>query len=77
MAANMTIGQELEFIRKKAGLSIVDICNIMDVSETDYEKICSGSVVPTRVKFCVKKSRHLPAFLIFFQEFFQPFIIKV
>lgn len=47
MGANMTIGQELEFIRKKAGLSIVDICNIMDVSETDYEKICSGSVVST------------------------------
>ncbi|MBQ2844608.1 MAG: helix-turn-helix transcriptional regulator [Alphaproteobacteria bacterium] len=43
----MTVGQELEFIRKKSGVSILEICNALNVSESEYRNICSDAINPT------------------------------
>lgn len=43
----MTIGQGLEFVRKQNRLSLTDVCNIMNVSESEYMYIYSHSVKPT------------------------------
>lgn len=47
MGVIMKIGQELEFIRKKSGVSILEICNALDVSESEYRRIYSGTINPT------------------------------
>ena len=35
----MTFGQEIEEARKKCGYSIIDMCDILDVLESEYHKI--------------------------------------
>ncbi len=47
MGCFMTVGQELEFIRKKSGVSILEICNALNVSESEYRHICSDTINPT------------------------------
>lgn len=42
----MTIGQEIEAIRKKHKFSILYICNAIGVSEADYFKIITGKSRP-------------------------------
>ena len=43
----MRLGQEIEYVRKKCGLSIIDVCNAMDVSESEYHRIISYNVRPS------------------------------
>lgn len=43
MGAVMTLGQEIEYIRKLRGFSIVYMCNALNVLETDYMHIISHS----------------------------------
>ncbi len=38
----MTIGAEIDSIRKNLGLSVVDMCNIFDVKESEYFLIVRG-----------------------------------
>ena len=38
----MTIGAEIDSIRKNLGLSVVDMCNIFDVKEFEYFLIVRG-----------------------------------
>ena len=35
----MTFGQEIEYIRKLRGYTIVDMCNVLNVLEPHYHKI--------------------------------------
>ena len=35
----MMIAQEIEFLRQKHGFSIIDVCNALNVTEKEYEKI--------------------------------------
>ncbi len=41
----MRIGTEIDDIRKMRGLSIIDMCNIFNVSEKEYCQIISGRYV--------------------------------
>ena len=43
----MGIGQELEMIRKLRGLSVIDICNAMDLTEMQYHYIVLYNRRPT------------------------------
>lgn len=38
----MTIGAEIDSIRKNLGLSVVDMCNIFNVKESEYFLIVRG-----------------------------------
>lgn len=35
----MTFGQEIEYIRKLRGYTVVDMCNALNILETDYMHI--------------------------------------
>ena len=35
----MTFGQEIEYIRKLRGYTIIDMCNVLNVLEPQYHKI--------------------------------------
>ncbi len=43
----MTIGQKLEHLRRVRGLSILDMCNILDCVESEYYRIICGKIRPT------------------------------
>ncbi len=38
----MTVGTEIDSIRKNLGLSVIDMCNIFDVKESEYFLIVRG-----------------------------------
>ncbi len=40
----MTIGQELEHLRRAHDLSILDMCNILDCSEPEYYRIVRDEI---------------------------------
>lgn len=39
MGVKMSLGREIESIRKSCNLSIVDVCNILHVTENEYHRI--------------------------------------
>ena len=39
----MKFGEEIEYIRKLRGYSVVDMCNILEVSESEYLRIIAHS----------------------------------
>lgn len=41
------IGSELEQIRQQCGISVLDICNALGVSESEYMRIKTNKVRPT------------------------------
>ena len=41
MGVVMTLGQEIEYIRKLRGFSVVYMCNALNILETDYMHIIS------------------------------------
>lgn len=43
----MWVGFEIERIRRRLQLSIVDMCNIFDVDEAGYSRIVRGKLRPT------------------------------
>lgn len=61
----MSIGQELEYIRKKCGLSIIDVCNSMNVSESEYNYMCSHSIKPNTYQLImfISASKHPISFI--------------
>ena len=38
----MAFGQEIEFMRKNRGYSIVDMCNTLMITETEYARLING-----------------------------------
>ncbi len=43
----MRLGHEIETMRKMYNLSIVDICNAMGITETEYRHLVLGRYHPT------------------------------
>ena len=43
----MRLAQEIEEIRKKCGLTLTDMCNIMNTSEAGYRYLIAYNVRPT------------------------------
>lgn len=43
----MTLGREMEYIRVLRKLSIVDVCNAMGISESEYRHIIYHQYRPT------------------------------
>lgn len=43
----MTLGYEIEYIRTLRNLSIIDVCNVMGVSESEYRNIIYNHTRPT------------------------------
>lgn len=43
----MRIGQEIEIIRKKRGLSVIDMCDSLATDEAGYRRIITGRDRPT------------------------------
>ncbi len=43
----MNIGTDLEKIRKLRNMSIVDVCNVMGVSESEYIRLITNKKHPT------------------------------
>ncbi|MBR2012512.1 MAG: hypothetical protein IKA08_04620 [Alphaproteobacteria bacterium] len=39
----MTFGQEIEYMRRKRNYSIVDMCNTLGISDSDYMRLINGS----------------------------------
>ncbi len=44
---HMTIGHEIEYVRKLRGLSIIDVCNAMAIQENEYWHIYNGKFRPS------------------------------
>ena len=50
----MTFGQEIEYIRKLRGFTIIDMCDILDVFESDYKRIIAhGGPLDMYQKICL------------------------
>lgn len=43
----MTLGREIESVRIKRHLSVIDVCNAMNVSESEYRHIVMQNKRPT------------------------------
>ena len=56
----MNIGHQIEQIRQKRGLSIIDVCNICDISEGEYQRLITNKLQPTVYQLCmfIAETRH-------------------
>ena len=43
----MRLCQELEMIREKCGLTVVDVCNIMDITPGQYRRLLAHNRRPS------------------------------
>ena len=49
----MVNGRQLESIRIQCGLSVIDVCNIMDITEGDWRRIITNKVRPNIYQLCM------------------------
>jgi len=56
----MFIGHQMEKIRKECGLTVVDMCNALSISEGDWRRIAGGRLSPTTYQLCmfIMETRH-------------------
>ncbi len=43
----MTLGHEIEYIRTLRNLSVIEVCNTMGVTESEYRNIIYNHIHPT------------------------------
>ena len=56
----MANGRQIELIRQQCGLSVVDVCNIMGVTEGEYRRIITNKLQPTIYQLCmfISETKH-------------------
>ena len=62
VGCDMKIGQELEMIRELRNLSVIDICNAMGITESEYRHMVYRNRRPTiyqLIMFIIATQHHL------------------